>query len=569
MRASNRFRPRLGAQRHPVALFVGLALLTAPLASSAQIKLFPDVLPESPAPGLAPAVPADEEAPGGFQVEGLDAPGIDAIGLEGGFRSDLYRGAELALVGPLLAGLPAKVRVPELRDLTNRVLVTGSALEGGGGLLEARVERLIALGELETAAALLAQLPPTTDDSGLARLTVDVALLTADDARACDLGEAIGPGRRAVFWDRLTVFCRLRDGDEAGARLAVDLLREAGDDPFTLAVADVAITGDPALPLPALRDPSPLQVALLRVAGHPLPAEALVDPAPWLLSALTLSPELEAQPSLGLAERALLQGALSTDDLRDRYAATDASEPLDVPGEAVALTRAGAWQRFEDTSDPATRARLVDEAWRSAAAEDRFVVAEVFGPELLDLPADERTLAGATSIARVLLARGQFLPATRWLALLQAEGGAQAAGPAPLFALAGVGGAGRVPVPDHQTLSAWAATRDDSALELPLLLALLEGTGAEVEGTLWWSQLEAPLVREGWNVAPAVFRAAEETRNGRRTGEAILASLALLNGDPTATSGQALIEALQTLRGVGLDAEARTIAVQGALLAGL
>jgi hypothetical protein len=76
-------------------------------------------------------------------------------------------------------------------------------------------------------------------------------------------------------------------------------------------------------------------------------------------------------------------------------------------------------------------------------------------------------------------------------------------------------------------------------------------------------------VREGWAPSPAVFEAAEEARSGRRTGEAILASLALLNGDPTATSGQALIEALQTLRGVGLDAEARTIAVQGALLAGL
>jgi hypothetical protein len=255
--------------------------------------------------------------------------------------------------------------------------------------------------------------------------------------------------------------------------------------------------------------------------------------------------------------------------LRARYAAADPGARPDAAGEAGALARAGAWQRFEATSDPATRARVVDEAWRAAPGEARFVVALVFGPALLDLPDDARTLPGAASIARVLLADGRFLPATRWLALLQAERDPEAAGLAPLFALAGVGGAGQVPVPDRRTLAAWAETRDDPAPELPLLLTLLAGTGAEIDGALWWSQLEAPFVRAGRVVSPAVFRAAEVARAGQRTGEAVLASLALLDGDPTATSGQALVEALRTLRAVGLEGEARGIAIQSALLAGL
>lgn len=560
------------AQRGWRAIMIaGLTLLAAPSVASAQIKLFPELLPEPP-PAAEPTFPTApaEDAPEGFRVEGLNAPGLDAIGLEGGLGATLFQGAELALVRPLIAALPVDVRVPQLRDLTVGVLIAGAALDGAGGaLLEARIERLSALGELEAAAALLDQLPPMTRDSGLARLAVDVALLTADDDRACTLGAAIGQSGQSGFWDELTVFCRLQAGDEAGARLAVDLLREVGGDPLTLAVAEVAVSGDPARPLPALREPTPLQMALLRVAGHPLPEEALVDPEPRLVAADVRAPELVPDLPLELAERALLLGALSADDLRQRYAEAEPGGRLDAPGEAGALARAGAWQRFEGTSDPATRARVADEAWRGASGETRFVVADVFGPALLDLPEDERTLAGAPGIARMLLARGQFLPATRWLALLRAGAPGEAAGIAPLFALAGIGGAGPAPVPDRQTIEAWAATRTDPEDELTFLLALLEGTGAELDNTLWWSLLQPPLVREARAPVPAVFLAAEEARAERQTGEAILASLVLLDGDPTLTSGPALIEALQTLRAVGLDADARTVAVQSALLAGL
>ena len=86
-------------------------------------------------------------------------------------------------------------RVPALRRLTRKLLASGSAVgdrRGGGRLLAARVERLIAMGDLLSAKMLVDQLPAIASDSQLARLAAEVALLTADEEAACRLANAIG-----------------------------------------------------------------------------------------------------------------------------------------------------------------------------------------------------------------------------------------------------------------------------------------------------------------------------------------------------------------------------------------
>jgi hypothetical protein len=164
----------------------------------------------------------------------LAAPELDTLGLsgptEGGFDRPLWQGADPDLVMRLLADLPVVTLVPPLRDLTRRLLVTGSSAGAPepGRMLATRIERLVAMGDLDAAKALVDHLPPPATDSELARRAAEVALLLGDDQTACRLADSLSPTSGAEFWAKTAVFCRLIEDDTGGARLGLDLMREAG-----------------------------------------------------------------------------------------------------------------------------------------------------------------------------------------------------------------------------------------------------------------------------------------------------------------------------------------------------
>src|SRR5262245_32414346 len=226
---------------------------TAPpgIAQQGPIRLFPQraappdtkPVPEQPRPlapaltgppVLTPAQPAPAEPAGRLVVEGLAAPELDAIGLsgpgEGGFAHPLWQGSDPELVGQLLADLPVVTRVPPLRRLARRLLVS-AAPPGGrepGHLLTLRIERLVAMGDLDAAHAVVERLPPPTADSALARRAAEVDLLRGEDAVACSLADSLAPTSGTEFWAEVAIYCNLADDDRGGARLGLDLMREAG-----------------------------------------------------------------------------------------------------------------------------------------------------------------------------------------------------------------------------------------------------------------------------------------------------------------------------------------------------
>ncbi|HEX5796064.1 MAG TPA: hypothetical protein VFY19_09490, partial [Geminicoccaceae bacterium] len=308
-------------------------LVASPLgAQEGPIRLFPEqqgpttpALPERPAPGasppgaLAPDAPTAAPAPRGFQVEGLAPPEVDSIGLsgpsEGGFERALWAGSDPELILTLLTSLPVATRNPPLAALTRRALATGASLDGEGAagrVLGARVERLLAMGDLDSAKALLDQLPPTDGDPALARLAAEAGLLAGDDAAGCRRAVDLAPTSDAEFWAEVQVYCRLAAGDQDGARLALELLREAGqagDAAFVQLAGMVADgTSDAAPPPPAA--PQPVHLALLRLSGQPLPAAWLGALSPAALTAVARTPGLAGERQLEVAERAFQTGGL-------------------------------------------------------------------------------------------------------------------------------------------------------------------------------------------------------------------------------------------------------------------
>ncbi len=594
-------------------LSIGLAIV-AGLAGAAgaqqrgPIQLFPDLSPTRPAPGEqevpasprapepgvreAPAAtfrapepfvertaPAPAEPPPstGFQVEGLAAPDVGVIGLDQGFDPEIWRGSDAEIVLALLADLPVETRNPALRDLTRRLLITGAAPDGdvaSGRLLELRVDRLIAMGALADAAALLDRLPASAGGSALARRAAEVALWRGDGDRACALADQGGPGVEGAFWGQLVVFCRLRAGDGAGAMLALDLLREAGqtgDDAF-FQLADMLASAELDRPLPQLAEPTALHVAMLREAGLALPEGALAAPSPPLLAAIVEAPALAPGRELELAEAAFHAGVLSEEELVQRYL------ELAPEGAGGALTGVGAdWgpegraQALAELRDPdpAARAELLDTMWRAADGADRLLVARAFAEAFSELPVADELLFVAPSSARALLAGERPVLAARWFSLLGdaaiGEARAERAALAPLFALAGIGGREQVPEPDLETLTAWRSSTEAADSRALRLYALLEGVGVRVPARAWWDLLDAAAEAPA-NAPPAPYwRALDHALAARRPAEALLLALHLLGGDPGDVHPEAVVQGLRALRAIGLDQEARRVALASAI----
>jgi hypothetical protein len=515
----------------------------------------------------------------------LAAPELDTLGLsgptEGGFDRPLWQGADPDLVMRLLADLPVVTLVPPLRDLTRRLLVTGSSAGAPepGRMLATRIERLVAMGDLDAAKALVDHLPPPATDSELARRAAEVALLLGDDQTACRLADSLSPTSGAEFWAKTAVFCRLIEDDTGGARLGLDLMREAGQTTdeafFELATAIADQSGPPALQTVA--EPSAIHIALLALTEWPLPERVLAGADPPVLAAVGRAPALAGARPLAALEQAFLVGATSADRVAASYGEADpaASYPLLDPQHSWdAETRAAAFSAVLKENDPVVRGELLDAIWRASSAAERFLIADVLAEPFLELPIEPQLAGVAPSTARALLAVERPVPAVAWLSLLTTELGPDArsqpavAGLVPLFSLAGVGGSDAVPRIDAATIQAWQQATTADAATTERLFALLDGVGAPVEPGLWRDLLPAHAQRQTAAPASVLWRGLERAVAERQIGETVLYALHMLDGRPQQAHPEALVACLRSLSRVGLDRDARAIAVATALIQG-
>jgi hypothetical protein len=290
-------------------------------------------------------------------------------------------------------------------------------------------------------------------------------------------------------------------------------------------------------------------------------------------------PRLVAGEPLAVAEQAFLAGALSAEGLPARYG----EESFDSNEDALRqietawspATRALAYQAVLEQSSPATRAELLDALWRAARANERFLVAGVFATEFATLPVERSLAWAAPSSARALLANERPIPASRWFALLSADAGNDAraregaARLVPLLALAGLGGSDEVPEVDEVAMSGWRLGTPDADAKAGHMLALLDGTGTPAPESAWQALVVLP-AQAPMPAPPVAFwhGLAAASAQGR-VGETVLFALHMLGGRPEAAHPEAVATSLRALRSVGLDQEARAIAVATALSMGL
>ena len=536
---------------------------------------------------------ATESGADGIAVDALGGIDPDAAGLlnEGpdGLPATLWQGADRALVARLLPRLARAAPSQTMRALALRLLLSAGPAPVGDGdgapgdLLRLRVRTLADMGEYDVAAALL-DAPPGFEDPALgARLDAARLFRDLDFPGACSLArEQIGQTPN-VYWRKAVIFCQALEGDIEAALVGADLMSEGGEPPgpgFFAAIHTMAGGEPPALE--SVGEAGPFQMAMLRAAGMRAP-EGLVETAnPAVLRIIAASSETGAVVRLLAAERAERLGALPAESVAGLYAgvafgeehAADplaAAEVLEPP-----LARALLYQVVAAQRVPVARGEAMSAALSMAAGHGELgIMARTLLPEILAI--EPQPLFGwfAAPATRGLIAAGNTEGALAWyvLALRQVAVGPEAAAVAidlwPLMQLADP----EQPL-DETMLNAWweqqgGAASPDAHVRAGKLMSLLAALGHDVPGHFWHALLAGPSATAAMVPSPAITNLLDDAVAGGRIGEVVLLGLiALGEAGPAAAGVPTVARVVRAFHLVGLDAEARALALETALAEG-
>lgn len=362
------------------------------------------VVPTEPAPPEIKKKPKIIEAPvtssGGLPssvtTSVLGGPSPDAVGLltpaQTGFPHALWG---MGLTDEAAAALTRAdpVGLPALQSLLITVLLAEALPPADAGvdgrLLMARIDKLLALGALEQAQALLdAALPARTPE--LFRRSFDVALLTGNEDRACAAlvqAQVLSPTLPT------RVFCMAREGDWSSAALtlrtaeALGHVTETEDALLSRFLDPDLFEGEPP-PQPP-KPVTPLIWRIYEAIGEPLPTATL----PLAFAHADLSERAGWKAQVEAAERLSRAGAITPNLLLGLFTQRDPAASGGV------WDRVDAFQRFDDAVQAgdlaAVEQRLPLAYARMADAELEVPFATLFAEKLANmaLTADSARIA--------------------------------------------------------------------------------------------------------------------------------------------------------------------------------
>lgn len=363
-----------------------------------------------PATLPAPPKPQDQTgtAPTDIVVSTLDPPDADAAGL----LPPSITGLPRALWGPSttedviarLGSVPSKLP-PSLAELLTMILLAEANApvgeNGDDSLLLARVDRLLTMGALDQAGALLERAGVDTPDRF--RRVFDIALLQGTETEACARMRD-RPEFSPTYPAR--IFCLARGGDWQAAALTLETAETLGiltpaEDLLLARFLDAEIIGDAGV---AWRNPTPLTFRILEAIGEPAPTGPLAVAFAWA----DLRPTRGWKAQIEAAERLARSGVLSGNQLFGLYqrqrpsASGGVWERAKIIQELQAALSAGNTQEVD---------RVLPNAWaRMRETGLAHAFAKHYGAELAALP-----LTGET--ARLARRIGLLSPAYETVAL--------------------------------------------------------------------------------------------------------------------------------------------------------
>lgn len=560
----------------------------------------------------------------GVQVGNLQNIDPDTAGTltieQGGFGTDMWLGTSREIVERLLPQLPVSTSSATMRNLMRRLLLSIARVPDGKSsglsLVATRIKLLAAMGDLVAVNTLLNVTPGRAEDSGLARIETETRFLSNDNARACALAGGQIKDQNDPFWQKAFFFCQALAGEHNKAALGISVMRETGDqDEVYFSLIDSLAAGTPPT-LVTLANPTALHLAMARVAKAKLPDDVISSNRPGILRTIAISPNAPVELRLESAERAEASGALPVDSLRQLYSSVsfsgeDLSNPLSrAETEGGPMTRALLYHSSLTQTVPTAQAEVVAKALSLGRKEGRYAsVVRVFLPVLKSIPPSAELLWFAPEAVRGLLLVGDTLSAEAWFALMRASAlfnKDASKGISRLMPVARLMGSSEAAEWNTARLSSWWETvKDDkgAVADAALLYSLFDALGEPVPTENWKTLVSGKDRKAFFMPDPALwFRLIEATEAVRqadpetkmasssesasdagtdeinvapakvstRKAETILLSLLALGEDGPAGANPILIrQVILSIRAAGFDKEARAIAVEAALAAGL
>ena len=368
------------------------ALLAQPVRAEAPLSaidwLSESLLTPAAAPkSNEPAVTGEGGAlPGEVTTSVLGQSSLDAVGILPhqitGLPRNLWGMGRASDIEALLAA-QAPQDLPALQGLLLTLLLAEAEppadVPPGENLLLARIDKLLSIGALDQARALLDAAGPTASPE-LFRRYFDVALLIGDENRACRfLRDA--PGLSPALPTR--IFCLARAGDFDAASLTLDTARSLG----TVSPEDAALLerfmnpelDETDIP-PTLPDPvTPLTLRLFEAIGEPMTGTTL----PVAFSYADLSDNAGWKAQIEAAERLSRAGAISPNLLLGLYTSRKPAASGGVWDRVVAFQRL-------DLAVSAGDVRAIEQALPAAwiamkAAELEVPLASIYAEKLAKL----------------------------------------------------------------------------------------------------------------------------------------------------------------------------------------
>lgn len=359
--------------------------LITPVAQPKPVE--PDVVEGGALPEVVAVTPLDHASPDGVGILPASVTGLPR-NLWGLGKTDEIIAA---LNGPGLEALPALQGLMITLLLAEAEPPTDAGVSGR--LLIARIDRLLAMGALDQARALIDAAGPASSPD-LFRRSFDIAILTGGEDLACRTMTAT-PGLAPALPAR--IFCLARSGDWQAAALtlqtAVALEQVTASEASLLArFLDADLTETELVPPPP-NPVTPLVLKLYEGIGEPLSASAL----PLAFSQADLSTATGWKGQIEAAERLVRAGAIGPNLLLGLYTERQPSASGGV------WNRVAAFQDFDaalTAADVEAVARTLPPAWAAMISVELEVpFAVLFADKLAKLPLTGAAAALARDVA--------------------------------------------------------------------------------------------------------------------------------------------------------------------------
>ncbi|WP_135079319.1 hypothetical protein [Terasakiella sp. SH-1] len=569
-----------------------LALLSAASVSYAQEAgprtLAPRTL--SPAGSEAKTVPdvtpvAVKTISGGINVQSLDQVSTESLGVLSGrkaFPSTMWSGTDRPLVEAMLQKLPTRPSAPYLRILQRRLLLSAAqppkGRSGEKSLLSLRAAKLAEMGQTQDVISLINSAPKDERNNDLAILETEALLLNNEISKACALAAANFAASQDSFWVKTMAFCRMLAKQKDQAMLSLSLLRESGDsDPTYYNLMDALNNGERGK-VDHLADPKALDLALINANKAVLSKEVRASDDPIMLAFLTKAGDVQA------IQKAVEHNIASVDFLRETFKriqfnkeeltdSLSAAQNFEDPLKAQALL-------YQVSAKPkqldVIRTETMSLAFELAKTNGTFFsIARLYRPMIKDVRRSIDLLWFAPKAMRALLAAGDWEAAKSWYLMLRnaaftdSEAAKTWTAIRPLAVFAGFDVATEAV---NQTLYGWWKAQPEkptSFAKASHIFSIADGLGLNVADRLWLELMDGPTLPARQVPKAGIWVKMDKAAMAGRVGETVLMALQGLGHQNTAHMNSTFIrDVLFALRSVGLERDARALAVETALQAG-